>query len=35
MPLPSGKLKIGLLGVEDPADVRSYSGYSVFICGIF
>lgn len=26
MPLPSGKLKIGLLGVEDPADVRSYSG---------
>lgn len=26
MPLPSGKLSIGLLGVEDPADVRSYSG---------
>lgn len=24
--MPSGKLKVGLLGVEDPADVRSYSG---------
>ncbi len=26
MLLQAGKLKIGLLGVEDPADVRSYSG---------
>jgi glycosyltransferase involved in cell wall biosynthesis len=26
MPLSSAKLSIGLLGVEDPADVRSYSG---------
>ena len=26
MAFPSGKFKIGLLGLEDPADVRSYSG---------